>query len=183
MKCLRRLWPSSRRARARRPSPATLRSGKIGPRTKTPAPVGASQLAADRAMAALTTALAHADPDVRAQAVVVVSELADDRARRVLQAMMHDPSPTVRLVAIAAAGRGTHLDVVPALIVALGDPDGAVRRAAADAVARISGLDPHDVEALKHWWTESRVAELTGAASPACDTLLEIPAVPWRQST
>jgi HEAT repeat protein len=133
-------------------------------------------------MAALTSALAHPDPEVRGQAVVLVSELAEDRARRVLQAMVHDPSPTVRLLAVAVS-RTTSLDTIATLIVALGDPDGDVRRAAAAVVARVTSIDPSEREALEQWWTDSRVAELAGATSPMCDTLLEIPSVPWRQST
>jgi HEAT repeat protein len=140
-------------------------------------------------MAALTRTLASEDPDVRAQAVLFLGEFADERGRRLLQSMVHDPSPRVRSIAIEALGRTMNLDVVATLIVALGDPVIEVRRAAAKAISRITGrqlspsVDPRELAELKQWWTETRVAELAGATSSECDRLLEIPSVPWRQST
>jgi hypothetical protein len=128
-------------------------------------------------MAALARALDHPDPALRARAVAVLGELADARARDVLKTMLLDPSAEVRRAAARSAARVATTDVVASLIVALTDPDAEVRAAAAEAVGRISGrplscagpggvVDERDIEDVKRWWRNRRLAELVRCVQP-----------------
>jgi len=150
---------------------ALLRSGTVKLQAKRPLGAHASDLAADRGLANLSSALEHPDPDVRARAVTIASAFSDGRIRRLLRATMYDPCPAVRCAAIRAAGGAESLDLVASLLVALRDPDANVRHAAAEAVSTITGrpigptatdatIDATRLEELKLWWKEQRRAEL-----------------------
>jgi hypothetical protein len=109
--------------------------------------------------------------------VAVLSELADVRAREVLKTMLLDPSAIVRCAAVRSAARVKTTDVLASLIVTLTDPDAEVRAAAVDAVSGITGrqlscqwpeggVDPGEIEDLKRWWRERRLAELVRSVEP-----------------
>jgi hypothetical protein len=66
------------------------------------------------------------------------------------------------------------------LIVALDDPAAEVRTAAAEALTQASGLtvspsptdgriDRAELDALKQWWRETRIADLASRAAPRSD--------------
>jgi HEAT repeat protein len=109
--------------------------------------------------------------------VAVISELADVRAGEVLKTMLLDPSAMVRCAAVRSAARVRTTDVLASLIVALTDPDAEVRAAAVDAVSAITGrsltssgpeagVDLAEIEDLKRWWRERRLAELVRSVEP-----------------
>lgn len=132
---------------------------------------GPRDLAADAGHAKLASALQHPDPDVRAKAIAVVVSLGESGATRLLQVMIHDPAPAVRAAAVAAAGRTRNVELAASLIVALADPDLEVRRAAVTAVSQLTGhpltaddaesrVDPDEIQGLKQWWKQQRLAAL-----------------------
>jgi len=139
-------------------------------------PVGdfsAARLAADEGLEALGRALGDPDPKVRTLALDVVCEFSAERAARLLAAMVHDLDPSVRCAAAAAAARLGAPRTVSSLIVALDDPDSGVRAASAQAIEAITGRriamedDPatqrRQIEELKRWWKEERLAQLTAS--------------------
>ena len=144
-----------------------------------PSPVGpvgdfsAARLAADEGLEALGRALGDPDPRVRTLALEVVCEFSAERAARLLAAMVHDPDAGVRCSAAAAAARLGAPRTVSSLIVALDDPDSAVRAASAQAIEAITGrsialegdrvTQHRQIEELKRWWKEERLAQLTAS--------------------
>ncbi len=146
------------------------------PRSTEVAPVGefsAARLAADEGLDALGRALGDPDPRVRTLALEVVCEFSAERAARLLAAMVHDPDAGVRCSAAAAAGRLGAPRAVSSLIVALDDPEATVRAASAQAIEAITGraialegdlgTQRRQIEELKRWWKEERLAQLTAS--------------------
>ena len=166
-------WPKSSRPRSSiRPSAqARLVVGRVGGRGRAESGQDSSGLAANGGLAALARALDAPDPALRARAVAVLCELGERRASEVLKTMLLDSSAMVRCAAIRSATRVRTTDVLASLIVALSDPDPEVRAASVDAVSAITGrrlsipapgggVDPGEIEELKRWWREKRLAEL-----------------------
>jgi hypothetical protein len=135
-------------------------------------PFAASELAADDGLTRLAAALSDEDPNARIRALEVICEFSEERASRLIASMLHDPSPSVRRAAAGSAARMKASGTVFSLILALDDADPEVRSAAADAIEAITGKrvrlddieDPElrrgELELLKRWWKEQRVAEL-----------------------
>jgi hypothetical protein len=134
-----------------------------------------ARLAADEGLKALSRALGDPDPSVRTAALEVVCEFSADRAAPLLAGMIHDSDPSVRCAAAAAAARLEVVRAVSSLIVALDDPEASVRAAAAEAIETITGKPVplasaadqaarrQQVELLKQWWKQERLAQLSAA--------------------
>jgi len=173
-------WPfSGRRRSAAKKSddapPAPARASRSRDRDKS-RPPDPARLGSAEGLEALTRALADPDPAVRSLALEVVTEFSGERASRLLGGMLQDPDPNVRCAAAAAATRVGSSATVFSLILALEDSEPTVREAAASAIETIGGrridraalADPAtagpQLDDLKAWWKDRRLAELSRAA-------------------